>query len=84
MEVAIVGRPGAADFEALVRETAERYLPSLVLAGGTTGDIPLLRGKLAQHGGATAYLCRSYACEEPVTDPRTFGVKLERAAGGLV
>ena len=34
VELAIVGDVGSADFEALERAAAERYVPSLVIAGG--------------------------------------------------
>ncbi|MDQ2767466.1 MAG: thioredoxin domain-containing protein [Gemmatimonadota bacterium] len=91
-EVAIVGARGDAGFEALVRETASRFLPSLVLAVGDSsgGEIasaidtlPLLRDRGMIHERATAYVCRGYVCDVPVTDPRALGAQLERAASGL-
>ena len=84
-EVAIVGTQGEAGFEALARETSSRYLPSLVLAAGTSGvdDIPLLRGRGLMDGRATAYVCRAFVCDAPTTDPRTMGEQLEHAATGL-
>jgi uncharacterized protein YyaL (SSP411 family) len=88
-EVALVGIVGAPDFEALARETASHYLPSLVLAGGSGGDarteemIPLLRDRETMAGKATAYVCRGYVCDTPVTDATSLGQQLERAAGGL-
>ena len=85
-EVALVGDAGASDFEALVRETASHYLPSLILAGGiasTSEPLPLLRDRPALRGKATAYVCRHYVCDAPVSDARTLGEQLERAASGL-
>ena len=91
-EVAIVGARGDAGFESLVRETASRYLPSLVLAGSATSPeaagqgsdpLPLLRDRGMIEARATAYVCRGYVCDAPVTDPRALGVQLERAATGL-
>ena len=85
-EVALVGDVGAVDFEALVRETASHYLPSLVLAGGsasTSESLPLLRNRQTLGGKASAYVCRHYVCDAPVTDPRDLGEQLERAASGL-
>ena len=82
-EVALVGTAGADDFEALVRETASRYLPSLVLAGGvadTSERMPLLRDRQAIGGRATAYVCRHFVCAAPVTDAHSLGEQLERAA----
>jgi uncharacterized protein YyaL (SSP411 family) len=88
-EVAIVGAQGAADFEALVREVASRYLPSLVLAAGAVGAVSaegssepvlLLRGRGLIDGRAAAYVCRGNVCDAPVTDARALGEQLERAA----
>jgi len=81
VEVAIVGNRDDSDFRALQREVADRYVPSLVLAGGngTAAGIGLLEGREARDGHATAYVCRSYACEEPVSDPALLAAQLEKA-----
>ncbi len=82
VEVAIAGRPGDASFSAMEREVAARYVPSLVLAGGlqSNGDrIALLEGRQASKGKATAYVCISYACDEPATSPEMFARQLETA-----
>ena len=81
-EVAILGTQGEAGFEALLRETASRYLPSLVLAGGepSNANIPLLRGRGLIDDAATAYVCRGFVCDAPVADARALGDQLERAA----
>ena len=78
-EVAIVGTEGESGFEGLVRETASRYLPSLVLAGGdgTSASVPLLRDRGLIEDRATAYVCRSFVCDAPTTDRRTLGEQLE-------
>jgi uncharacterized protein YyaL (SSP411 family) len=84
VELAIVGEPGAADFTSLERAAAERYVPSLVLAGGppsTNNDIALLADREARDGHATAYVCRSYACEAPATSVELLVEQLERIAG---
>jgi hypothetical protein len=84
VELAIVGEPGAADFTSLARAAAERYVPSLVLAGGppsTNNDIALLANREARDGHATAYVCRSYACEAPATSVELLVEQLERVAG---
>jgi uncharacterized protein YyaL (SSP411 family) len=81
-----VGTQGEADFDALVRETASRYLPSLVLAAGVGGatssteSVPLLRGRGLINGRAAAYVCRGNVCDAPVSDARALGEQLERAA----
>ena len=80
VEVAIAGDRNDELFRALEHEVGTRYVPSLVLAGGTESTgIALLEGREARNGKATAYVCRSYACEEPVSDPAALAEQLERA-----
>lgn len=68
MALAVVGDdPGP-----LLSVSRARYRPNLVVAvgpGSSSQDagIPLLRGRHAAHGEATAYLCRRRACEPPVS-----------------
>ena len=79
VELAIVGDPTAADFRALERAAAAEYVPALVLAGGTPDDsIALLEGRSTRDDRATAYVCRNYACEEPVTAAEALWRQLER------
>ena len=60
-----------------------RFLPNRVVAGMVAGDeaarvgIPLLEGRGPVDGKATAYVCRDYACELPVTDPAALGRQLD-------
>jgi uncharacterized protein len=82
VEVAIAGQPADARFETLEREVAAHYVPSLVLAGGSPengGRVSLLANRVSRDGIPTAYVCRSYACDEPVTDGTTLGRQLEAA-----
>jgi uncharacterized protein YyaL (SSP411 family) len=80
VEVAIAGDRNEKSFRALEHEVATRYVPSLVLAGGSeSSSIALLEGREARNDKATAYICRSYSCEEPVSDPVKFGDQLEQA-----
>jgi uncharacterized protein YyaL (SSP411 family) len=72
VELALVGDPAQPDFRALADAAARHYVPALVIAGGRPGeadDVALLAGRPAQRGRATAYLCRHYTCEAPVTEP---------------
>ncbi|HEV8216779.1 MAG TPA: hypothetical protein VGP95_13120, partial [Gemmatimonadaceae bacterium] len=81
VELAIVGEPAAADFKELERAAAERYVPSLVIAGGRPSagtGIALLEGREARDGRATAYVCRSYTCEAPATSADTLLEQLDR------
>jgi uncharacterized protein YyaL (SSP411 family) len=84
IEVAIVGETSAPDFRALERAVAERYVPSLVLAGGppqSRATVKLLESRPLIDNNPTAYVCRGYACDEPVTDPDALSDQLEKAAG---
>ena len=81
VEMAFVGEVASPDFSALVRAGAERYIPSLVVAGGAPRDddsIALLTGRTAHGGRATAYVCRNYACEEPSRNPEQLAGQLDR------
>jgi hypothetical protein len=83
IELAIVGDPASEDFRSLTRAAAERYVPSLVLAGGparSTAGIPLLADRTTTGGRATAYVCRNYMCDAPVTDAAALSSQLDGAA----
>jgi hypothetical protein len=83
IELAIVGDPASEDFRSLTRAAAERYVPSLVLAGGparSTAGIPLLADRTTTGGRATAYVCRNYTCDAPVTDAAALSSQLDGAA----
>ncbi len=72
-EVAIVGAPEEGGCAALVREMHSQWRPNSVaaLSGPTESDesaIPLLRGRVKIDGRATAYVCRNFACQLPVTE----------------
>jgi len=84
VELALVGDVGSADFRALERAAAERYVPSLVVAGGDGREnaVALLAGREMRDGRATAYVCRRYACEEPVTSVEALVRQLEESLKG--
>jgi uncharacterized protein len=78
VEVAIAGKPSSAAFGSLAREVANRYVPSLVLAGGTgrsVAGLALFEGR--EGADAMAYLCRSYACDVPTGEPAVLGAQLD-------
>jgi uncharacterized protein len=75
-EVALVapagnGDPGAA-LSTLSGTVRSGHRPHLVLAGGSEGAAvpPLLRDRGAIGGAPAAYVCESFACQAPVTDPK--------------
>jgi hypothetical protein len=76
IEVAITGHPRDQAFEALAETVAERYLPSLVLAGGLESDgIALLEGRGAET--PMAYVCRNYTCDAPTNNVAVLAEQLE-------
>src|SRR5205807_1676982 len=85
VEVALVAPTAGDGLGALVTEVFGRYLPNRVVTGLISGDkagaagIPLLEGREAVGGKATAYVCRNYACELPVTDRAALARQLEEA-----
>jgi uncharacterized protein YyaL (SSP411 family) len=83
VEVALVGEAGQPGFDALARTVAAQYIPSLVLAGGIPSGserIPLLAGRELRNGQATAFVCRQFTCEAPVTVPAELHAQLESAS----
>ncbi|PYO79422.1 MAG: thioredoxin domain-containing protein, partial [Gemmatimonadetes bacterium] len=83
IEVALVGRRGSSKFRALETAVATHYVPSLVLAGGPPGEsqmVKLLDDRPLIDDQPTAYVCRGYACDRPVTDADTLSEQLENAA----
>ena len=85
-EVAIIGDRGDAATDALVSEVYRHYLPNRVIVGGNravgTSDVgapyavPLLDGREKIDGLPTAYVCQSYVCQLPVTDPNALARQL--------
>jgi uncharacterized protein len=83
IEVAVVGDVRDVAFDSLRRVVAEVYVPSLVLAGGPPGtesSVRLLNDRPLIEERPTAYVCRGYSCDKPVTDPNALGEQLKNAA----
>jgi uncharacterized protein len=70
LQVALAGDPSDAGFRALDAVVASTYAPSLVLAGGKAEGVRLLDDRRAIDGRATAYVCRGFVCDRPVTEPK--------------
>ncbi len=72
-EIALLG-PSRESLRPLAAEVFGRYLPNRVVAGAIGAEdaavagVPLLEGRGPVDGKATAFVCRNYACELPVTD----------------
>ena len=59
-----------------------RYRPRVVVAAGDTagGLVPLLAGRATVGDRATAYVCRDFACQAPVTEPEALEAALRPAS----
>jgi uncharacterized protein len=82
VEVALIGNINEAGFKALERAVAGQYVPSLVLAGGAAKNemsVKLLSDRPLIDGEPTAYVCRGYTCDKPVTEPDAFSAQLDSA-----
>jgi hypothetical protein len=83
VELALVAPRGIDDVAPLAREAFGRYLPNLVAAGAVAGQsqaatgIPLLTDRGVVDGKPTAYVCRNYTCELPVTDTAALARQLD-------
>ena len=82
-EIALVAPPGGNGLAPLTAEVFGRYLPNRVVAGIVAGDpkgtegIPLLQNREGVGGRPTAYVCRNYACQLPVTDRDSLARQLD-------
>ncbi len=84
-QVVLAGDRESPALLALLREVRRRHLPGLVLlvADGAEGQkwlerrLPAIRGMSPVEGRATAYVCRDFSCELPVTEPARLGELLD-------
>jgi len=86
-EIAIVGDPTGDDTRELLKIVFAHYRPSKVVAVGSPAEddeaaVPLLAGRRSIRGHATAYVCRRFACQQPVTTPRDLASQLRRPGEG--
>eukprot|EP00923_Selenidium_pygospionis_P059381 GHVN01104481.1.p1 GENE.GHVN01104481.1~~GHVN01104481.1.p1 ORF type:complete len:598 (-),score=106.91 GHVN01104481.1:215-2008(-) len=84
--VAILGEPGTPDVKKLVQSALNEYNPFNVIAVGPPGGESSIVGRMMIGRGLvndkpTAYVCRSFGCRSPTTDPSTLAEQLSR--GGL-
>jgi uncharacterized protein YyaL (SSP411 family) len=79
----VVWPPGAERAAAPLVETVfRRYQPNRVVVGTAAGapgaaGLPLLAERGAVEGKPTAYVCRRYICQLPVTDPAALARQLD-------
>ncbi len=78
-EVAIVGSVGAPDTAALVAAVRRGHRPWQVVsvaADPAASAVPLMKDRVAIGGVATAYVCRNFTCQQPVTDAGALAMQL--------
>ena len=83
LEVAVVGRVGDPALAAMRRMALMATSPGAVVAVGFDGvetdaddGVPLLRARTARDGRATAYVCRGFVCDAPVTDMAELAIRV--------
>ena len=82
-EIALVGDTQAPDTQALLDVVFRPFLPNKVVVLRAPREeppavpSPLLEGRTALDGRATAYVCERYACKLPVTEPASLAEQLE-------
>jgi uncharacterized protein YyaL (SSP411 family) len=81
-EIVIV-TPSREEAERLLVELRGAFVPNRVLVVVEVADVaerselvPLVRGKLAQSGRPTAYVCERQVCKRPTTDPAVFAQQI--------
>ncbi|HEY3241434.1 MAG TPA: thioredoxin domain-containing protein, partial [Acidimicrobiia bacterium] len=83
LEVAVVGDPGDPATAALAGEVRRRFLPTAVSVvappGAGAEHTPLLADRPLRDGRPTAYVCRRFACQAPVTEPAELAAQLDAA-----
>jgi uncharacterized protein YyaL (SSP411 family) len=82
LEIVIVGPSENSSTKALLATVHSHYLPNKIVAHldpsdpGTSKELPLFRGRTTIGGKPTAYVCRNFVCQEPVTEPHTLAQQL--------
>ena len=68
--IVIAGEAGSPQVSAMLKAVRGRFMPQRVVAlahpGADSKLIPLLAERSAPEGGARAYVCRNFACKQPV------------------
>ncbi|HEX5740964.1 MAG TPA: hypothetical protein VFY17_05350, partial [Pilimelia sp.] len=83
-EIAVALPPGAGDDAGLVATARHAAPPGAVVVAGPADapGVPLLAGRPPVDGAATAYVCRDFTCDAPVTDPAALRGRLTPAGAG--
>jgi hypothetical protein len=73
-EIALIG--GEEQIAPLLEVVRSHYRPLQVVAAGAGETVPLLAHRPQVNGTGTAYVCRGFVCDAPVTDPQALAAQL--------
>jgi uncharacterized protein YyaL (SSP411 family) len=73
-EIALMGNGDA--IAPLLKVIRGGYRPFQVVAAGEEGSLPLLENRPQIDGKGTAYVCRRFVCQAPVTGPEELALQL--------
>ena len=79
VEIAVIGEPGDPETVRLLRPALEGFRPRQVLACASdsrSSIVPLLSGRFQINDRPTAFVCRNFACRQPVNEPEALHVLL--------
>jgi uncharacterized protein YyaL (SSP411 family) len=82
-EIAIIGSHHSHEVRQLIEVIYSQFLPNKVVVLSEPSDqnagdaIPLLEGRTAVGGKATAYVCRNYVCLAPASSPEELALRLK-------
>jgi uncharacterized protein YyaL (SSP411 family) len=85
-EVAVAGARDDPGTQALLDGAGGGYAPGRIVAAAAPGSasaVPLLLERPLVKGRPTAYVCRGFACQAPVTDPEALREQLAERAAAL-
>ena len=86
VEIAIVGSPDEPGTRELLAVASGGFHPARVVAlaaDPTASAVPLLAGRTRIRNRPTAYVCRGFACQVPVTDADALAAQLDERAAAL-
>ena len=78
-EIALVGEPFDPRLGALLDVARAGFRPRQVVAvapNPATSAVPLMQARFALRGQPTAFVCRGFACRQPVTEPEALAALL--------
>ncbi len=79
-EIILAGQRDTPEMQALIRELHKRFVPNRVVLlvdspearQALSSGIPSIESMHPPEGRASAYVCRNYTCQLPVSEPAKF------------